>query len=99
MAQDTQERTIYVGSLWHQDCDPFIGVVGFDPGKVETKLAELAQEEYDRCMDVPDDEQDEINIMGSGVLAEQWYSLSLFIDIDRRDEILTDLESEDIAII
>ena len=68
--------TLYVGSLWHQDCDPFVSVVGFDESEVEAKLDGLQQEEYRRIANEADDTaENEINIMSSGVYAE----LSAFV--------------------
>ncbi len=106
MAQQTEQRTIYVGSLWHQDCDPFIGVVGFDAIKVSIKLSELALEEEERCNDGPNDERDEINVMSSGVFAEAIlvnddaspYFLPNF-GTSEYYEALDDLERDGIAII
>jgi hypothetical protein len=72
-------QLIYVGALWHQYCDPFIGVVGFDKAEVEAKLDALAQEELDRVTDVPDDEMPDVAIMSSGVHAESYDRLEDFV--------------------
>ena len=37
---------IYIGSLYHEYCDPFLGVIGLDENKVEKTLKELADQEY-----------------------------------------------------
>ena len=102
MAQDTEQRTIYVGSLWHQHCDAFVTVIGHDAVKVEAKLVELEIEEYTRCMDVPDDERTEINIMSSGVGGEKpdmLQTLLFHLGSGEYADAIGDLESDGIAII
>ncbi len=102
MTQQTEQRTVYVGSLWHQNCDPFMSVVGFDANKVEAKLEELAQEEFNRCtdQDAAGDLVFEDDIMGGGVFPEPLFRLVDFIeDSNRLDEYMADLESDGIAII
>ena len=58
---------LYSGSYWHQDCDPIGTIIGADSLKVDNALADAMDEEQERCEDVPEDEQDEINLRYSGV--------------------------------
>jgi hypothetical protein len=97
-----QECTIYVGSLWHEHCDPFVTVIGFDNAEVLVKLDDLTMEEFDRvCLDIPEDEQDSINLMSGGVHAESYADLDDFPwgpGID--DELARDeLESDGITVV
>ena len=97
MTRQVIQHTIYVGSLWHRDCDAFATVIGFEKANVQSRLDELAQEEYDRCMDVPDDEQTEVNIMTGGVFEETFediMDLGFDADIDTYE-----LETEGLTVI
>jgi hypothetical protein len=50
----TAHRTLFVGSLWHENCDPFLGVVATSRETCESVLREMAAEFHARwyCEDV-----------------------------------------------
>ena len=93
----TDTRTVYVGSLWHRDCDPFATVIGFDAAEVGDKLRELDWEEYNRCLW---ESADEVNIMTGGVHAEPFKDIA---DLDAilglADEARDELETDGITVV
>ena len=68
----TQQPTIYVGSLWHQDCDAFATVMGFNEEQVNDVLNGLAGDEAARCADQDEVDVDDWDddIMANGVSVE-----------------------------
>lgn len=63
---------VYVGSLWHGDCDPFATVVANDYATCKAKLDEMSAEEYSRSIDDEPDYRDDITT--SGVFQETLYT-------------------------
>ena len=46
----TQETQVWATSLYWQDCDPFVSVVGFNKKNVERMARELAEDEQERML-------------------------------------------------
>lgn len=94
MESDTQ---LYVGSLWHQNCDPFISVVATKASVCEKNLRWLADEEYQRMLDeAPEDEEGpEDDIMSGGVFVETVDTLhNIVCDGHAMEEVIQDLEEQ-----
>lgn len=102
----TAHRTLFVGSLWHEFSDPFLGVVATSRETCESVLREMAANEHARwyCEGRADiraipsgvhrmDHQDcEDDIRSSGVHAEGEPFLTVFVeDESRLDECEDDL--------
>lgn len=69
-------KQVYVGALWHQDCDPFCYVVAKDAATCERVLQECSKEEFQLMVDSADDEFPyEDDIMTGGVFFEGKYEL------------------------
>ncbi len=96
----TKQTVLYVGSLWHRDCDAFATVIGTDENAVENKLEELEVEETERLEDACDHvdmdeerangprecEDCDIDICSSGVFAEDNFTVS-GLDQSQLDEL------------
>ena len=70
LREESTYMAIYVGSLWHEYCDPFVTVVGYNKKQVQTKLYELAEAEYELVMDQDDESSIECNILTGGIFKE-----------------------------
>ena len=92
------DTPLYVGSLWHQDCDPFVSVIATTKEKAENVLDELAEEEY-KEMQGSADEGEEVtdDIMTGGVFAE--YRLDDFLPPNPEPDKLGDLLSQGYCIL
>ena len=42
---------VYIGGLWHEGCDPFLGVIARSRKQAEVALDEAVQEEFERNLD------------------------------------------------
>jgi len=82
--------TVYVGSLWHSDCDPFVTVVARDSDTARRLLQEWADEEYNNMVsDTPENEPDpEDDTCTGGIFAENLDTLNL--SLSQRTELDTD---------
>ena len=83
----------YVGSLWYENCDPFIGVVATSRKVAEEKLEFLVQEEISNILDsTPEDELiGDMEIYTSGVFEEPGADIlknGLFLRQEQLDDLL-----------
>ena len=101
---------VYIGSLWHQDCDPFVTVVARTTAQVQEALGRAADDEYDRCLEDCDcdecEHEDnvcdceecadcEINIMTGGVFSET--SIRDYVNRGDLPEVIAALRAREVA--
>lgn len=92
----TEPTEAYVGSLWHQHCDPFVTVIGYNEREVKAKLDELEEEEESQILDGTDDEIN-VNIMTGGVTLE--FDISDYLPPGTDGEAaLADLQTEHLTV-
>ncbi len=48
MRTTTTDRIVWVRSLWHRDCDPFVTIVALDDDTCTRQIDACADEEWDR---------------------------------------------------
>lgn len=65
-------KSYFVGSLWHQDSDPFATVVARSRVKADSVLEKLAEAEWENMLSITEEgeEEPEDDIMTSGVFKE-----------------------------
>lgn len=68
-------HNVYVGALWHSDCDPFCCVVAKEKITCEMKLQEHAEYEWGLMLDYADGEYPLDDIVTGGVSFEKKYEL------------------------
>lgn len=96
----TTTKTIYVGSLWHEFCDPFVTVAGYDEDTVQAKLDELAEDEWQVLLEhgaeagVPEDEVGD-TIRTGGIFPEA--SLDDFL-LEEKERRLAELAEDGIVV-
>lgn len=72
-------QTVYVGSLWYSDCDPFATIVATDYATAKALLAQESEDEAERTADDDGLGEDSTysDIMTGGVFAESLDTLNL----------------------
>ena len=93
-------KSIYVGSIWWENCDPFIGVIATSYQKAEEKLAGLVRDEYLQYNSgLEEGEEGLAKIMSSGVFAEQFSDLDMFVCPNHCvEEVVDALETEGVFV-
>ena len=101
---------VYIGSLWHQDCEPFVTVVARTEKQAQEALGSAADDEYDHCLDDCDCEECEHGdsvcdceectdcdpqIMTGGVFQET--SIRDYVDRGDLPEVIAALRAREVA--
>lgn len=72
----TQDTQLYGSSLWWEDSDPFISVVGFDREEVSRRIDAIAKDERKRADEDGDELEQNTRLCSGGVHV---YSVSDFV--------------------
>lgn len=82
-----EDTEVWIGSLWHRDCDPFVTVIGLQHDDVQRALRREKQEEierilYEDCDETCDQDCEEHmpDIMSGAIFLERLGDITLRVD-------------------